>query len=226
MNWTESLDQYCERLDASFWAEPLNAVTNAAFLVAAALALRIWLQRAPKDWSALALIGVVTATGLGSFLFHTYANRWSMLADVIPIAIFIHLYLFLALRRFIGAGVVVAGGTTALFLVASPFIGRLAAPLVGSSAGYLPALAAIFVVGALCLRRSRDTALGLVATGALFTLSLTFRTLDGPACSALPFGTHFLWHVCNAGVLFLLMWLYMRAEPVGAAGKTHGAATA
>lgn len=211
MNWTESLDQYCERLDASFWAEPLNAVTNAAFLVAAALALRIWLQRAPKDWSALALIGVVTATGIGSFLFHTYANRWSMLADVIPIAIFIHLYLFLALRRFLGASLWLAGGATALFLVASPFLGRLAAPLVGSSAGYVPALAAIFVVGALSLSRSRGLGLGLFAAGAVFTASLTFRTLDGPLCDALPFGTHFLWHLLNSTLLFLLMRLFMRA---------------
>lgn len=221
MNWTESLDQYCERLDASFWAEPLNAVTNAAFLVAAALALRIWLKRAPKDWSALALIGVVTATGIGSFLFHTYANRWSMLADVIPIAIFIHLYLFLALRRFVGAGAVVAGGTTALFLVASPFLGRLAAPLVGSSAGYVPALAAIFVVGALSLSRSRGTGLGLFTAGAVFAASLTFRTLDGPLCGALPFGTHFLWHLLNATLLFLLLRLFIQAG-----GDTGSRATA
>ncbi|NBN64394.1 hypothetical protein GWI72_11680 [Microvirga tunisiensis] len=211
MNWTESLDQYCERLDASFWAEPINAVTNAAFLVAAALALRIWLRQTPRDWSALALILVVAATGIGSFLFHTFANRWSLLSDVIPIAIFIHLYLFLALRRFLTAPVIVAGGTTALFLVASPFIGRLAAPLVGSSAGYLPALAAIFVVGALCLRRSRETALGLFVTGGVFALSLTFRTLDGPLCGLLPFGTHFLWHLLNATVLFLLLALYLKA---------------
>ena len=39
MNWTAPLDFYCERTSAAFWAEPFNAVSNASFLVAAALLL-------------------------------------------------------------------------------------------------------------------------------------------------------------------------------------------
>ena len=27
------IDAYCERTDASYWSEPVNAVTNAAFLI-------------------------------------------------------------------------------------------------------------------------------------------------------------------------------------------------
>jgi len=37
MDWSAPIDLYCERTDASFWAEPANALTNAAFLIAAAL---------------------------------------------------------------------------------------------------------------------------------------------------------------------------------------------
>ncbi|WP_439527809.1 ceramidase domain-containing protein [Pannonibacter sp.] len=226
MNWTENLDFYCERLDASFWAEPLNAASSTAFLVAAAVALRVWFNLRNRDYGALSLILLIAGIGIGSFLFHTFANRWSMKADMIPATTFTQMYMMLALIRFLGAPFGTAIGTMILFTVISPLVALLAEPFLGPSSNDLPALAAIFVVGALCFRRSRDTALGLVATGALFTLSLTFRTLDGPVCGALPFGTHFLWHVCNAGVLFLLMWLYMRAAPAEAAGKTHGAATA
>ena len=35
MEWFEAVDGYCERVDAAFWSEPINAVTNAAFLIAA-----------------------------------------------------------------------------------------------------------------------------------------------------------------------------------------------
>ena len=35
MEWTRQIDGYCERVDPSYWAEPVNAVTNAAFLIAA-----------------------------------------------------------------------------------------------------------------------------------------------------------------------------------------------
>ena len=37
MNWSEPLNLYCERLGPGLWAEPLNAVSNAAFFIAAAL---------------------------------------------------------------------------------------------------------------------------------------------------------------------------------------------
>ena len=42
MEWFEAVDGYCERVDAAFWSEPINAVTNAAFLIAA-----IWVWRCP-----------------------------------------------------------------------------------------------------------------------------------------------------------------------------------
>ena len=42
MEWFEAVDGYCERVDAAFWSEPINAVTNAAFLIAA-----IWAWRTP-----------------------------------------------------------------------------------------------------------------------------------------------------------------------------------
>jgi len=40
MKWTDHIDGYCERLDPSFWSEPVNAVTNAAFVIAAIFVLR------------------------------------------------------------------------------------------------------------------------------------------------------------------------------------------
>ena len=42
MEWFEAVDGYCERVDAAFWSEPINVVTNAAFLIAA-----LWVWRRP-----------------------------------------------------------------------------------------------------------------------------------------------------------------------------------
>src|SRR3954454_10036771 len=111
-DWTAPIDAYCERIDASFWSEPINALSNAAFLVAAAIAFARWRRAGASDLPVLFLIATVAVVGIGSFLFHTFANRWSRLADVIPIAVFIYGYFGLAMRRFLELGLAASAGLT------------------------------------------------------------------------------------------------------------------
>jgi hypothetical protein len=99
--WSVPIDAYCERIDASFWSEPVNALSNGGFLAAAALAFLQWRRARSSDRPAICLIIIVATVGVGSFLFHTFANRWSRLADVLPIAGFIYGYFFLAMRRYL-----------------------------------------------------------------------------------------------------------------------------
>ena len=40
MNWLESIDLYCERTGPELWSEPLNALSNLAFIGVAALLWR------------------------------------------------------------------------------------------------------------------------------------------------------------------------------------------
>ncbi|WP_428688102.1 ceramidase domain-containing protein [Roseibium sp.] len=205
MALSDQVDNYCERVGLDFWSEPLNAVTNAAFLAAALAAFVLWRRRTPGDLPALALIAIVLATGIGSFLFHTFATNWASLADVIPIALFIHVYLFLALMRYLELSWWTALGIVILFFAVTPFVVRILAPLFGSSAGYAPALVALYTVGALFFARDRRLGAPVLAAGAVFTVSLGFRTLDVPLCAQLTTGTHFLWHILNSIVLFLLL---------------------
>jgi hypothetical protein len=39
----------------------------------------------------------------------------------------------------------------------------------------------------------------------VFLLSFTARTLDAQVCTAFPVGTHFLWHLLNALLLYILV---------------------
>ena len=84
-----------------------------------------------------------------------------------------------------------------------------AVPFYGVSAGYLsvPLLIAIYA----WLTRARPAlSRGLAIGAGLLMVSLTFRSLDMPACDALPLGTHFLWHILNAIMLGWMIELYRR----------------
>ena len=99
MEWFEAVDGYCERVDAAFWSEPINAMTNAAFLIAA-----IWAWRRPElPVMGRVLTVILALIGIGSFLFHTFAQTWAGLADVLPILMFILVYIYVATRDYFNA---------------------------------------------------------------------------------------------------------------------------
>ncbi|WP_267421354.1 ceramidase domain-containing protein [Methylobacterium sp. GC_Met_2] len=217
MDWFEPVRAYCERTGGEVWAEPVNALSNAAFLIAAAAGARRAARTAPPDRAGLALSGLVAVVGIGSFLFHTLAVFWSMLADVIPIALFIDAYLALALRWYLRLPLVAVVSMTAAFalfgLCLTPVLERLTgldvAGVSNGSIDYLPALVALFGMAAATIGRPEERITGtgrrLAGIGVLFLVSLTARTLDRSVCTILPTGTHALWHLLNAAVLYALV---------------------
>lgn len=202
--WSTPVDLYCERADPGFWAEPVNALSNAAFLIAAVVAFVTWRRKGASDPAALALIVVTLLVGFGSFAFHTIATRGASLLDIVPIALFIHGYLYVALRRFVGLGARLSLIIVIVFFALAQAITALAPrDLLNGSVGYLPALGALLVVGV----RVRGQAAGrtLLIAAAVFAASLVFRTIDQAVCANLPLGTHALWHLLNAVVLYILL---------------------
>jgi hypothetical protein len=214
MDWSEPVDLYCERTDASFWSEPVNAVSNAAFLIAAALALYLWRRGDRKDWPALALIIIVAAVAVGSFVFHTVATRAAIFADVVPIAVFIYGYLLLALRRFLHLRVIVAVAIVAAYAAGAQALSALApARLLNGSVGYLPALAALIAVA--LAAREQGTRRSLWLAAVVFAISLAFRTADMALCPEFSLGIHFVWHILNAVVLYGLLRTAIAARRAG-----------
>jgi hypothetical protein len=211
MDWSTPVDLYCERTDASFWSEPANALTNTAFLIAAGAALWSWRRAGSRDGAALALIAVVAAVGLGSFTFHTVATRGAALADVIPIAVFIYGYLLLALRRFLALPLAISAVAVAAYAAGAQVLTRLAPPhALNGSIDYVPPLIALILVA----RAARGPAQhGLNLAVMLFTVSLALRSVDLAACDTFPLGTHFIWHLLNAAVLYVLMRTAIGPQP-------------
>jgi hypothetical protein len=202
---------YCERTDPSFWAEPLNAWSNGAFLLAALAGLILLWRARRADWPVAILIALVFAIAIGSFLFHTVPRRWTLLADVVPIQLFAFFYFGLALRRFFGASAAAALLGTLAFLAASSALAAVLAlwlpQVLRGSTGYAGFVLALFGVAAVLVARGQAgaTARQIGLAGLVFGLSLTFRSLDGLACQHVPLGLHWAWHLLNAAVLYLLL---------------------
>jgi hypothetical protein len=220
---------YCERgADPGLLAEPLNAVTNGAFVVAA-VALAPLLRGVPADRRSAAHVALpilIALIGIGSFLFHTVASRWAALADVVPIVLFMVLYLAMALRTLLRLPIAAVLLLTFGFVVSLWAAGQIRCDADGvitfgggggrclnGSVGYLPAWLAMVATGAVLAVRRHPAGRAVLAAAVVFAASLAFRSLDAALCSYTVVGTHFLWHLLNAVCLFVLTRALILAPP-------------
>ena len=214
MDWTAQVDNYCERTGPEYWAEPVNAITNAAFILSA---LVVWaMLGGRRDPGARVLVGILLLIGIGSFLFHTYATRWASTLDVLPILAFILVYIYLATTRFFSLRTLTGGIAVLLFFPFAAGVSAGVSALVGSlngSVAYLPVPLLILAYAAALIPRDPITARGLAIGAAILLVSLFFRTIDDVICPSFPLGTHFLWHGLNAIMLGWMIIVLNRHDP-------------
>jgi hypothetical protein len=207
-NLCAAVDHYCERTNSALDAEPINALTNAGFLIAAWGAWLLYLRHPAASAHVLIriLISIIVTVGLGSFLFHTVATRWAEWGDVLPIMLFMLLYLWLVLTVFFGLPAWLKVSVLVMYFAATFYLEvAVSGTVLWGGALYLPTLLLMgAIVTALYWRRSPTAGTILVAT-VVFLLSFTARTLDAKVCPVLPIGTHFLWHLLNATLLYVLV---------------------
>lgn len=207
MNWlAEPLDFYCERCDAGFWAEPVNAISNVAFLIAAAAAYVSARRRNAMTSIVKSLITLAVLVALGSFAFHTFATRWANLLDVGPIFAFELFVLGWYLRRVIGLGMNAVVLACFMMLIASVWLIRYPG-IANGSLMYAPTLVAIIGMNAYQFWKDEPGQVWSATLLIAFSISLCFRTIDMAVCSMIPIGTHFMWHAVNGVVLYAAMRL-------------------
>ena len=145
----------------------------------------------------LCLLSIIIGTG--STLFHTLATEWARWLDFVPILLFqVAFFFFYASKSKGGAlSVTVIASITA---IDQHFPGALS-----GSAVYAPALIALIALGLLHFATAQPESFLLLIAASVFALSLVLRTIDLEMCRFIPVGTHFLWHLLNSLLLYLLM---------------------
>jgi len=212
MDLLAHIDLYCERTDPGLWAEPLNALSNIGFLIAAALLWRrASLTRGSHMDYVLALL--IALIGVCSGLFHVFGTVWGMWLDVGGISLFILFYLQQYLRRLaLWPRWACALGLIAFLLLSQGFerIGGLG---LNGSETYLPPCATLIVLALWSRRHTPAATRWLWMAAGSFLISLTLRTLDMALCASWPAGLHFGWHLLNACVLYFCVRGLMAKSP-------------
>jgi hypothetical protein len=199
--WFSSVDIYCERLDASFWAEPINAISNLSFIIAGFF---LWRLRTPRS-SLMAVL--VILIGLGSFSFHTFANRLTGLLDVLAIALYLVVFAFLIPKQWSRNSLWIQLGSV-LMLIVSMVLAQLLMSYVKPvlpwlpSGIYLGAWLTLIMFALITQYSNMPAARFLWLAVIVFPASLLSRQLDMPLCDSIG-GSHWLWHLFNGLTLFL-----------------------
>ncbi len=203
------LDTYCERAgQVGALAEPLNLFTNLCFIVAALLCARtVAASGIARKTDLWLLVGALFSIGVGSGLWHLVPARATMLMDVIPITLFINIYLISALRRLFHLSWWKVLFFWAVYFVAGIVAQKTLPPdLLNGTIMYIPTYLALVVMTLALLVRDRASGKAFLEVVIVWSCSLVFRTEDREICDigVVTFGTHFLWHIFNAWVLWRL----------------------
>lgn len=206
--FSQHLDLYCERTDIGLWAEPFNAASNLAFFLAG-----LWgvyeARRRDAGTFAEVLGWWVVAIGIGSTLFHTFANEATKWGDIVPIAGFTLVYSLFNLRRFAGMGWPKALVIFFAFYVAVGFVTYMVPDWLRTASngttGYLPPFLALIFFGWVVIASGSRAGWYNIAAAVIFLGAVTCRVMDPLVCDAMPIGTHFMWHMLDGLMLGVLL---------------------
>ncbi|HXJ01603.1 MAG TPA: hypothetical protein VNH44_10290 [Micropepsaceae bacterium] len=214
---------YCETMSATsaaFPVEPVNTISNGVIVLFGLLSLYVTVKRSPRAIDLYILSMLLIVTGIGSGIWHGFRDRDALFFEVQSGLFFLFAFAFFWARRlwsFPGAFVFFT-----LF-----FAGFLASRQYWDSAIFgFPvqrwvALAPVVILAGIALTvqtyaMSRRAAVYGGSALALAIVALVFRTVDLSVCSAIPVGTHFLWHsfLSAAGFIGVLTLIAVPARRI------------
>jgi hypothetical protein len=212
---------YCETLSATstaFPVEPMNTISNGVIVLFGLLSFYLTVKRSPRSLDLYILAALLVTTGVGSGIWHGLRDRDALFFEVQSGLFFLFAFVFFWARRLWSFG-------GALLFLAVFFAGFAMSreywdtTIFGIALQRWVALAPVVILAGIALIvqtyavSKRAAAYG---GGALCfaIIALIFRTIDLSVCSAIPFGTHFLWHsfLSAAGCLGVLALIALPAR--------------
>ena len=203
MDFFKSMDVYCERVDSTYWSEPVNAISNLGFVLVG-LFLLTKLEDKSDKWSVYFILNLIVI-GIGSFLFHTHANVWSLFADIIPIMVIVTTFFFYSFKNILKYSGARSSVFTFGIIGLGVYLNTLKLSYFNGSEAYFNVLAGLLFFSFILNKKDRVLSYKFVKATFVFVISLVFRSIDSSVCEAFPLGTHFLWHLNNSFLIYCLI---------------------
>ena len=204
----KGMSTYCEGGVGLFYTQPVNTISNIALLIAAYFAYRLIRTKHVNNKTVKILPFILAVTGIGSILWHGMPNLLTNFADTLPLSAFVLVSLFFLLDKLLNKRGLVWKILLAFTLVETPFIFHI----LPSLNGFLPYLI-VLVFGVFLsyglVKKYKILTPHLVTIIVLFAIAFFFRTIDHTVCPVFSAGTHFIWHILNALVLYLLIRVFI-----------------
>ena len=214
------MDVYCERIGPGLLAEPLNALSNISFLLAAWAAWVLAKRTGTLSAGVRVLIALAASVGIGSILWHTYPVSLTLILDIVPILIFLIWYIWLYTRNVIGMRSLFAVASGAAFLLGT-FLAIPYSDVLHGALVYTPGLIVALVLGVFHATERSVARFTLLAAAGVYLAALFFRTVDNEVCPVLPIGTHFLWHILIGLVTYLAMRSLILSTTTGVGARVR-----
>lgn len=199
----------CERSSLGPFAEPLNILSSFAFMVAAVAIYRIYTRHEDLHgkwiWDVRILTFLTFIIGVNSIIFHAFPNPTTELADTITIVMFIILYFWCVLFRVARTTIFQAGICFIAFVGFSHILVSQFPRALNDSIGYLSTMIALIMIAVHLHLRARPSSSHFMLAALIGVVSLFCRAVDREVCALLPTGSHFLWHIFNATLIFILL---------------------
>jgi hypothetical protein len=202
----DPLSATCERVGNGWLGEPLNLLACVVYFIAAWLLWRDYqATRKAYDEERVVLIALIALAGLGNTFFSAVANRVSLYAVLLPMALFMGFFFYISLRRLLGLAVM----PVRLLLAGIAFLSALTIYIpdpyrFNGSVGFAPLLITTALIAWRLRRMRHASATDFLKITGLLAAAILFRSLDMAVCVSLPTGTLFLCLICNGLALYLM----------------------
>ena len=202
----------CERSNLGFFAEPLNAISNIAFIFAGFGVYQLLAKNRVQKIEYKAILILIFFVGFGSFLWHATRNFYALILDAVPVALSFAIITYIFLYKLIGNKLIAL--LIALLLIPTRFFISSFAPTdsVSSLIRNLINATVFLVIIVWAFRKYGRIAFEGTIVLIIYLIAITMRGIDLQVCPTFNLGTHFLWHILNALAVYLAVKFLIKLE--------------